>query len=280
MKKVDIDKINNSTYEEAYRFDKLLFENKNKKNPTSIRYMLKLERVLDYVNKYFTFPRYKILDVGCAQGYMSLILAEKGYDVIAIDLDINFLKYAKLKYEYGKIDFVASNAENLPFKAKFDIIILGELLEHVAYPERILEECRRLLNEKGILIITTPNGRFILKNFFINENNKLSYKYLPTFSKIKNRKSLIVKQYGHGVKEHLFLFTCRELRHILKNFNILNFDYIQSLFISPNAFFPIYSKFLPLNILKKLDLYISKIPVIGGVISSTLIFVVQKEERI
>lgn len=277
MKKVDIDKINNSTYEEAYKFDKLLFENKNKKNPTSIRYMLKLERVLDYVSKYFTFA--KILDVGCAQGYMSLILAEKGYDVIATDLDINFLKYAKLKYEYGKIDFAVSNAEKLPFKAKFDIIILGELLEHVAYPERVLNQCRRLLNDKGILLITTPNGRFIFKDFFLNENNKLSYKYLPTFSKIKNRKSLTEKQYGHGVKEHLFLFTRRELKHILKNYKILNFDYIQSLFISPNPFFPIYSKFLCLNILKKLDLYISKIPVIGGVISSTLIFVVQKEER-
>jgi len=210
---------------------------------------------------------------------ISLILAEQGYDVVAIDIDVDYLKYAKLKHEHGKIDFVASNAENIPFKIKFDVIILGEILEHVAYPERIIDQCKRLLNDNGIIIITTPNGRFILKDVFITGNNNLSYRYLPTFFKIKNRKSLMEMQHGHGVKEHLFLFTNAELKYILVEnfkFKVLNFDYIQSLFTNPTPFFSICSKFLSLNELKQLDLCISKIPFIGGIISSTLILVVQR----
>src|SRR3974377_2437936 len=52
----------------------------------------------------------KILDVGCAQGTLALLLAERGHDVTALDLRPSFLDYAQKRYTHGRIRFIAGNA--------------------------------------------------------------------------------------------------------------------------------------------------------------------------
>ena len=44
----------------------------------------------------------KILDVGCAQGTLALLLAERGHDVVALDLRPGFLEYAQTRYTHGQ----------------------------------------------------------------------------------------------------------------------------------------------------------------------------------
>jgi len=43
-----------------------------------------------------------LLDVGCAQATLALMLAEKGYDVTAVDLRKKFIEYAKTRYTHGR----------------------------------------------------------------------------------------------------------------------------------------------------------------------------------
>src|SRR5207237_7478145 len=49
-----------------------------------------------------------ILDVGCAQGTLALLLAEDGHDVTAVDIRPAFLDYEKTRFQRGNIRFLAS----------------------------------------------------------------------------------------------------------------------------------------------------------------------------
>jgi len=103
-----------------------------------------------------------VLDVGCAQGSMGTVIAEKREQASVIEVDINprFLSYAKNKADRGRLTYVCASADALPFKScLFDVVIMGELLEHAAFPEELLKQGFALLKPGGILIASTPNGK-------------------------------------------------------------------------------------------------------------------------
>jgi SAM-dependent methyltransferase len=149
-------------------------------------------------------PGGAVAELGCAQGNVSLLLAEAGYRVTAVDLNPTFLRYSRMKYERGRIEWRLANVENPGLAAESqNFVILGEVVEHCAYPERIVEQAFQLLVPGGHLLITTPNHSF------------LGAQRLPSFREILRRSSrsdLEARQFGPDGKDHLFLFTRRELR--------------------------------------------------------------------
>ena len=107
----------------------------------------------------------KILDIGCSQGIISLILAKEGHEVIGVDNEQPSLEYAQkdlLNYDpqtREKVKFIWMDANKLEFqKETFDTVILGEILEHLVKPEAILIEVQRVLKKEGVAIITVPFG--------------------------------------------------------------------------------------------------------------------------
>ena len=96
----------------------------------------------------------KALDIACSYGILTERIAGKGNDVIGIDTDrraLALLKKKGLKGIYG-------TAENLPFKAgSFDLVVAGEIIEHIRQPQKFMDEARRVLRKGGELIISTPN---------------------------------------------------------------------------------------------------------------------------
>jgi len=59
-------------------------------------------------------------------------------------------------WKYGSVD-VIGDASNLMFKDEsFDAVLLSEVLEHVPFPMKVLEEVRRILKKGGVLILTAP----------------------------------------------------------------------------------------------------------------------------
>jgi SAM-dependent methyltransferase len=107
-----------------------------------------------------------ILEIGCGTGVMlSMPLASLGYNVTGVDTDEKSIELAKKTNPYRNAQFLCQNAGDL--KVKFNVIILSEVLEHLKKPEALLEVSRELLIERGLLIITVPNGYgwFELENF-------------------------------------------------------------------------------------------------------------------
>jgi 2-polyprenyl-3-methyl-5-hydroxy-6-metoxy-1,4-benzoquinol methylase len=98
----------------------------------------------------------KVLDVGCAGGYLGKKVKNLGNEVSGIDISDVSVKESKKVLD--KAFVVDIQEEIFPFEANyFDIVILSEVIEHLFFPEIALEKIRMVLKENGKLIITTPN---------------------------------------------------------------------------------------------------------------------------
>lgn len=104
----------------------------------------------------------KVLDIGCRDGNLTKHFAE-GNSVTGVDIDQNALNKASSKLGIKTIlmDLNADWAEL--GDEKFDVIVAGEILEHLYYPDKIIERVLRHLNDGGLFIGSIPNA-FSLKN--------------------------------------------------------------------------------------------------------------------
>ena len=96
-----------------------------------------------------------MLDLGCASGYLSDILARRGFSVTGIDL-------AGTPHPPG-IHFAAVDLDQgLPsLDGCFDYVICADVLEHLRDPLRLLRECRERLAPDGVLVASLPNSGHI-----------------------------------------------------------------------------------------------------------------------
>jgi 2-polyprenyl-3-methyl-5-hydroxy-6-metoxy-1,4-benzoquinol methylase len=98
----------------------------------------------------------RVLDVGCSSGYLARPLAERGCRVVGLELDPAAAEEARAFCE----DVLVGDVETmeLPFEAcSFDVVLCGDLLEHLRDPEAFLVRVRPLLRPGGRLVLTTPN---------------------------------------------------------------------------------------------------------------------------
>jgi len=214
-------------------------------------YTTRFELVLRAVERWARGKQ--VLDVGCAQGNFSLTLAERGYAVIALDLRPSFLRYLRLKHEWGQVHCVSASIEAFPFRPNlFDVVLLGEVIEHVAYPERLLQHLSQLLAPGGILILTTPNGeRF--------------HTGLPTLADIKDRKELVAKQFKPDADGHLFLLTRGELEALVREvgLEVASHELFGTPWLTGRLMARYVARFLPVGARTFLDRLTVNLPIFG-----------------
>ena len=98
----------------------------------------------------------RALDVGCAYGYTSKVLAELGYETFGVDISTWGTNQAK---NLSSAHFLVCDAQTtMPFKAgTFDLVTCFDVLEHLPYPEKAL---RRMFEVcKDVIVCTTPNRK-------------------------------------------------------------------------------------------------------------------------
>jgi len=98
-------------------------------------------------------PGKKVLDVGCASGYIASVLKRKGCYVVGIDNDKADLEKAKEHCDETKLMDVNKDKIN----GKYDVIILGDILEHLHDPVGVLQKLRANLNKDGYAVLSVPN---------------------------------------------------------------------------------------------------------------------------
>ena len=179
----------------AWGDDERHLYNPNRRKAAVMAAELRLETVISLVNRFATTGK-TVGDFASAQGNFGLLLAEQGYQVTAVDIKPEFLNYSLKKHTHGKFETVLANIIEYRHHQPFDVVLLGEIIEHVAFPLDLLKSAYENLKPGGILVLTTPNG-----NEFGNQ--------LPTYSQVTNIEELIPKQFHWG--DHLFLYTDSEL---------------------------------------------------------------------
>lgn len=107
----------------------------------------------------------RVLDYGCAHGHYSVPIAKtfpKG-EFVGVDISERAVKAARKWVErdgVGNASFVQLFDGVLNTLEKFDVIVAGEVLEHVIDPWKLLDDLRACLKPGGCLIVTTPFGRW------------------------------------------------------------------------------------------------------------------------
>lgn len=102
-----------------------------------------------------------VLDIGCGAGGKTLYYAmQKVRKIYGVDIVEKYIEEAKsLAKTKGveNIEFLITDEDRLPFECGFfDTIIVNDTFEHMKYPDRMLEECHRVLKPAGRLYISFP----------------------------------------------------------------------------------------------------------------------------
>lgn len=101
----------------------------------------------------------RVLDVGCGTGYGDYHLLMQGAkSVHGVDASAEAIAYARRAYRDSRLEFLVMDAHELAYRDNsFDVVVSSENLEHLRNPQKNLSEIRRVLKERGLLILGTPN---------------------------------------------------------------------------------------------------------------------------
>ncbi len=97
----------------------------------------------------------RLLDVGAANGFLAQRLTERGYEVTGIEGDPRLAALAAGKCHAVVVADLDREAPEL--SGSFDVIVYGDVLEHLKDPLRVFQHLNRYLSPDGTLVISVPN---------------------------------------------------------------------------------------------------------------------------
>jgi 2-polyprenyl-3-methyl-5-hydroxy-6-metoxy-1,4-benzoquinol methylase len=163
----------------------------------------------------------KVLHVGCTTApnhvkrwengtllHAKLISQIEAYGGVCVGIDIDSESLAFVKSKMPNADLRLIDAHKLAqfFGPEFDLIIAGDVIEHLANPGIFLQACAGVIAKAGVLIITTTNA----------------------FGVIRNLKSMLFHEAVHA--EHTAYYSHKTLRRLLQleKMRILSAGYYRS----------------------------------------------------
>jgi len=164
------------------------------------------------IKKIKDFRNLKILDYGCGNCFFSSYLKNILRCKNVYGTDIFEEEIEKISKEKGIKFIPLKNLNN----HKFDLIILGEVIEHIVDLDEFIINIKRSLSKKSIAIISTPNlGSWFNRILIVLGMVPLYYQYSSKFVSIgHSRLSRLTNtncNYGH-----IRLFTFNALREFLE----------------------------------------------------------------
>jgi 2-polyprenyl-3-methyl-5-hydroxy-6-metoxy-1,4-benzoquinol methylase len=115
---------------------------------------------IELFRRYVGAPGRRVLDLGCRDGALTQAYAG-GNEIVGVDADREALAEAQ---KLGIETHWADLDEPLGFEdANFDVVVAGELLEHLRDPKRVVADVRRVLRPGGVFVASVPNA-YRLKN--------------------------------------------------------------------------------------------------------------------
>lgn len=165
-------------------------------------------RLVSYLDTHYAAAskggRLKVLDIGSHYLHSSMILAQRGFEVDAMDVsefwDMDFVKARAEKFglnpivenELSRME-AFKNVEN-----EYDLVVFTEIMEHITFnPIVFWKRIYQILKPGGLIYVSTPNA-FALPNYIRNLKNTFLMKSIgisvpEIFSKVT---------YGHHWKEY------------------------------------------------------------------------------
>ncbi|MGR5332614.1 class I SAM-dependent methyltransferase [Photobacterium damselae] len=128
------------------------------------------EYAVSIVTQYQNLDQQSAIDLGAGAGALSQRLADSGYQVTSLDLVPDNFRLSTQSFSFLPVDL------NLPFcqciQERYDLVTAVEIIEHLENPRAFFRECQALLQDNGILLLTTPNitSAFSVTESLIKDN--------------------------------------------------------------------------------------------------------------
>lgn len=137
----------------------------DKKFRLNLEENLRIKKMAQIIND-LNLEHCKILDYGCYDGYLLSLIKRKNelHGIEASEYGFRMSKkrginVKKFFYTGDKLTPYSSNT--------FDLVVAGEIIEHVIDTEGFLLEISRLLKKNGLLVLTTPNIASLGRRLFL-----------------------------------------------------------------------------------------------------------------
>ncbi len=101
----------------------------------------------------------KILDVGCSYGALGEAMTKKGNVVFGLDISQAAIERARTRVHFAAVADITKQ-DSLPpeiAEERFDLVVMGDIVEHVYDPLGVLVSARKLLKKDGKLLLSVPN---------------------------------------------------------------------------------------------------------------------------
>ena len=99
----------------------------------------------------------RVLDIGCGNGELICMLAEKGHKCVALDLSKNRLAKFKNRAKKLGVAQIQGDSTNIPLQdSSIDLIMCSEVLEHIKDYEKVLKQMNRILKPHGRIVVSVP----------------------------------------------------------------------------------------------------------------------------
>jgi SAM-dependent methyltransferase len=99
----------------------------------------------------------RVLDVGCATGYLARQFKANGCYVVGIELNEEMAKVARRYCDEVITGDVEKTEDHLNIDGVFDAIVFGAILEHLRRPDLTLVKFKKYLSPKGYVVASVPN---------------------------------------------------------------------------------------------------------------------------
>ncbi|WP_428514194.1 bifunctional 2-polyprenyl-6-hydroxyphenol methylase/3-demethylubiquinol 3-O-methyltransferase UbiG [Roseovarius sp.] len=119
---------------------------------------------LKFFDRHIDWAGKRVLDLGCAGGFMAEAMAQRGAQVIGIDPAKEAIATARSHAAQSGLDirYDTGVGEALPYDdAAFDAVVCVDVLEHVSDLEQVLQEVARVLKPGGLFLFDTINRNMI-----------------------------------------------------------------------------------------------------------------------
>lgn len=154
-------------------------------------------------------PGRRVLDLGCRYGALTRWYLE-GNEVVGMDVDREALTEAAalgIETHWGDVE------EAFPFPdASFDVVVAGELLEHVREPGGVVAEASRVLRPGGRLVASVPNA-----------------------FRFKNRARFALGRRPETDPTHLHIFRPDDVRALLRGWDDVELEFVVGRFVRLHA---------------------------------------------
>lgn len=100
----------------------------------------------------------RVLDIGCAEGDLARALSDRGCAVSGVEHDPSAAAKADPSLERLVIADLATLDLRAEFgRSSFDVVVMGDVLEHLVDPDTVLRQARDLLRPGGRVVVSIPN---------------------------------------------------------------------------------------------------------------------------